>query len=38
VFPRLPNRVFWLDDGEFCGSINLRVARGTDEPPHGGAR
>jgi predicted acetyltransferase len=35
VFPRLPNRVFWLDDGEFCGSINLRFARGTDElPPH----
>jgi predicted acetyltransferase len=33
--PRLPNRVFWLDDGEFCGSINLRYSHGTDElPPH----
>jgi predicted acetyltransferase len=32
---RLPNRVFWLDDGEFCGSINLRFALGTDAlPPH----
>jgi predicted acetyltransferase len=35
VVPRLPNRVFWLDDGEFCGLINLRFAPGTDElPPH----
>jgi predicted acetyltransferase len=33
--PRLPNRVFWLDDGEFCGSINLRFVAGSDElPPH----
>jgi predicted acetyltransferase len=31
--PRLPNRVFWPDDGEFCGSINLRFAPGTDELP-----
>jgi predicted acetyltransferase len=31
--PRLPNRVFWLDDGEFCGSVNLRYARGTDGLP-----
>lgn len=30
VFPRLPSRTFWLDDGEFCGSINLRFAPGTD--------
>ena len=35
VVPRLPNRVFWLDDGEFCGTINLRFAPGTDAlPPH----
>jgi len=35
VVPRLPNRVFWLDDGEFCGAINLRFAPGSDElPPH----
>jgi predicted acetyltransferase len=35
VVPKLPNRVFWLDDGEFCGSINLRFVRGSDElPPH----
>jgi predicted acetyltransferase len=31
--PRLPGRVFWLDDGEFCGSINLRFQHGTDELP-----
>ncbi len=31
--PRLPNRVFWLDNGEFCGSINLRYQRGTDALP-----
>jgi len=35
VVPRLPSRVFWLDDGEFCGSINLRFQPGTEElPPH----
>lgn len=35
VVPKLPNRVLWLDDGEFCGSINLRYQRGTDAlPPH----
>jgi predicted acetyltransferase len=33
VVPRLPSRVFWLDDGEFCGSINLRFAPGTDALP-----
>ena len=22
--PRLPGAVFWLDDGDFCGAINLR--------------
>jgi predicted acetyltransferase len=31
--PRLPSRVFWLDDGEFCGSINLRYAPGTEALP-----
>jgi predicted acetyltransferase len=33
VFPRLPSRVFWLDDGEFCGSINLRFAPGAEALP-----
>ena len=33
--PRLPGRVFWLWDGEFCGTINLRFVPGTpDLPPH----
>ena len=33
--PRLPGRVFWISDGEFCGSINLRFVPGTlDLPPH----
>jgi predicted acetyltransferase len=33
--PRLPGRVFWLWDGEFCGVINLRFVPGTpDLPPH----
>ncbi len=31
--PRLPSRVFWLDDGEFCGVINLRFAPGCDALP-----
>jgi predicted acetyltransferase len=30
---RLPSRVFWLDDGEFCGMINLRFVTGTDVLP-----
>jgi len=35
VVPKLPNRLLWLDDGEFCGSINLRFAHGTENlPPH----
>jgi predicted acetyltransferase len=35
VTERLPGRVFWLWDGEFCGSINLRYVPGTEElPPH----
>lgn len=33
--PRLPGRVFWIWDGEFYGSINLRFVSGTlDLPPH----
>jgi predicted acetyltransferase len=31
--PRLPSRVYWLDDGEFCGVINLRFVRGSDAFP-----
>lgn len=31
--PRLPSRVYWLDDGEFCGIINLRYVPGSDEVP-----
>jgi predicted acetyltransferase len=32
---RLPGHVRWIWDGEFCGSIGLRWARGTEElPPH----
>src|ERR1700688_4303983 len=30
---RLPLRVYWLDDGEFCGVINLRFVRGSDALP-----
>jgi predicted acetyltransferase len=30
---RLPSRVFWLDDGEFCGVINLRFVPGSDALP-----
>jgi predicted acetyltransferase len=33
VRPRLPSRVFWLDDGEFCGVINLRFVPGSDALP-----
>ena len=33
--PRLPRRVFWIWDGEFCGTINLRFIPGTlDLPPY----
>lgn len=31
--PRLPSRLFWLDDGEFCGVINLRYVAGSDALP-----
>jgi predicted acetyltransferase len=33
VVPRLPSRVHWLDDGEFCGVINLRYVPGKDSLP-----
>jgi predicted acetyltransferase len=33
VVPRLPFRLFWLWDGEFCGSISLRWQPGTTELP-----
>jgi predicted acetyltransferase len=33
--PRLPGRVFWIWDGEFCGAINVRFVPGTEDlPPH----
>jgi len=33
--PRIPFRVFWLSDGDFCGALNLRFVPGTEElPPH----
>jgi predicted acetyltransferase len=31
--PRLPNRSFWLWDGEFCGMIGLRYEPGTEQLP-----
>ena len=31
--PRIPFRVFWLSDGEFCGAINLRFVPGTEALP-----
>jgi predicted acetyltransferase/GNAT superfamily N-acetyltransferase len=31
--PRLPGAVFRLDDGDFCGAINLRFVSGSDEVP-----
>lgn len=33
AMPRLPGRVFWLDDGEFCGLINLRYMPGSELLP-----
>ena len=33
--PRLPGKVFWMWDGDFCGSINFRHQPGTEAlPPH----
>ncbi len=35
VVEKLPSRVFFVSDGEFCGRINLRYQPGTTElPPH----
>jgi predicted acetyltransferase len=35
VVPRLPSRVFWIDDGEVSGYLNLRWQPGADAlPPH----
>ena len=31
--PRLPGAVLWLDDGDFCGAINLRYVSGSDDVP-----
>jgi predicted acetyltransferase len=31
--PRLPFRIFWLDDGAFCGAINLRHRRDGESLP-----
>jgi predicted acetyltransferase len=31
--PRLPFRIFWLDDGAFCGAINLRFRPGSEALP-----
>src|SRR5260221_3526122 len=33
VVLRLPSRIRWLDDGEFCGVINLRFVAGSDALP-----
>jgi predicted acetyltransferase len=33
VVRRLPSRLFWIDDGEFCGVANLRFVRGSDTLP-----
>jgi predicted acetyltransferase len=33
LVPRLPGLLFWLDDGDFCGAINLRYQPGSDELP-----
>jgi predicted acetyltransferase len=33
TYPCLPSRVFWLDDGEFCGTINVRFVPGSDALP-----
>ncbi len=33
VTPRLPNKLFWIWDGEFCGIIGLRWQAGTEELP-----
>jgi predicted acetyltransferase len=35
VVPRIPFRLLWIWDGQFCGVIGLRFQRGTEKlPPH----
>ncbi|MGH7050961.1 MAG: hypothetical protein ACREE5_09990 [Acetobacteraceae bacterium] len=35
IVPRLPFHLFWISNGEFCGAINFRFLRGTEDlPPH----
>lgn len=35
TMPRLPFRLFWIYDGDFCGAIGLRFRRGSETlPPH----
>ena len=31
--PKLPSHLFWIVDGEFCGSLNFRFQRGTEALP-----
>ena len=33
IVDRLPGRVYWLDDGDFCGLINLRYVPGSELLP-----
>jgi predicted acetyltransferase len=33
VVAKLPFRLFWIWDGAFCGAINLRFQRGTEDLP-----
>lgn len=33
VVPKLPSHLFWITDGDFCGSINFRFQPGTEELP-----
>jgi predicted acetyltransferase len=33
VVVKLPFRLFWIWDGAFCGAINLRFRRGTEDLP-----
>lgn len=33
ISERLPNRMFWIWDGEFCGLVSLRWQTGTDALP-----
>jgi predicted acetyltransferase len=33
IVPKLPSRLYWIDDSEFCGVINLRYVLGSDALP-----